>query len=185
MKKIFPFIAAACLIAIGGTSSYAQDLYDHELYKVVTYSFNDNTDSNGAVIPKKVDHFEPLMITRTKANLMSSQMPADDQNGFTTGRDLVQGMVQGFAISADYNATPRLAFRGVIGVTKNTNDTSLRLGFDSSWEANVGVVYKLFNNFSYEVHLGFMDTGDVFKSSSAFHDVENIVMINNQLTMSF
>ena len=184
MKKVFFLITAFFFLAAGSVSSRAADLYDHELYKIVTYSFNENTDPNGTVISKKVDHFEPLMITRTKADLMSSQPPLAERT-FTTGRDLVQGMVQGFAISADYNATPRLAFRGVIGVTKNINDTSVKLGFDSSWEANIGVVYKLFNNFSYEMHLGFMDTGDLFKNSSAYHDVENIIMINNQLTMSF
>ena len=183
MKRILLIITVACMLAIGGTSSYAVDLYDHELYTVVTYSFNDNTNSDGTF--KNVDHFEPLMITRTKANMLSNQSASEEQMPFITGRDLVQGMVQGFAVSADYNATPRLAFRGVIGITKNVNDTSVSLGFDSSWEANVGVIYRLFNNFSYEMHLGFMDTGDLFKNSSAYHDVENIVMINNQLTMSF
>lgn len=185
MKRIFPFITAAFLLAIGGVSSFAADLYDHELYTVVTYSFNNNIESDGPTISQKANHFEPLMITSTKANMLSYQSGSDEQSPFTTGKDLVQGMVHGFAISADYNATSRLAFRGVLGITKNVNDTSMSFGFDSSWEANVGVIYKLFNNFSYEMHFGFMDTGDLFKNSSAYHDVENIVMINNQLTMSF
>ena len=64
-------------------------------------------------------------------------------------------------------------------------DTSMKSNYDSSWEANLGVIYKLFNNFSYEMHFGFMDTGDIFKKSNAYSDVESIVMISNQLTMSF
>jgi hypothetical protein len=30
-----------------------------------------------------------------------------------------------------------------------------------------------------------MDTGDIFKERNAYTDVESIIMISNQLTMSF
>jgi hypothetical protein len=35
------------------------------------------------------------------------------------------------------------------------------------------------------MHFGFMDTGDLFKRNNAYSDVESIVMISNQLSMSF
>lgn len=56
---------------------------------------------------------------------------------------------------------------------------------ESSWEANLGFIYKLVNNLSYEVHFGYMDTGDLFTDQSSYSDVENIIMVSNQLTMSF
>jgi hypothetical protein len=182
MKKIYTFIAVLCGIALANSTVPAADLSNHELYKIVTYSFNNsnNIDETGAV--KKLNRFDPLMITRTKADIMSVKPNETDQFTFNTGKTLAQG----FAVSADFHATQSLAFRGVIGITKSGMDASMKsTDFDSSWEANLGVVYKLFNNFSYELHFGFMDTGDIFKKNNAYSDVESIVMISNQLTMSF
>jgi hypothetical protein len=181
MKKLLSlFIVFYCIVATVSPSS-AANLNDHELYKIVTYTFNKDYNPDETGIAKKTNSFEPLMITRTKADIISGRPNQEEQIPFTTGKKIFQS----FAVVADYQATPNLGFRGVIGVTKNASDTSAKLNFDSSWEANIGVIYKLFNNFSYEMHFGFMDAGDLFKNSNAYHDVESIVMINNQLTMSF
>ena len=181
MKKIFSLITVLWLIALACSPAVAADLYDHELYKVVTYTFNSNNMQSGISIAKNTGHFEPLMITRTKADIISSLPNQGDQLPYTTGKQ----MVQSFAVVADYQATSRLTFQGVIGVTKNAMDTSVKMNFDSSWEANIGVMYKLFNNFSYEMHFGFMDGGDLFKNSAAYNNVESIVMVSNQISMSF
>jgi len=181
MKKLFFFLAVFWGIAVTTATASAADLNDHELYKIVTYSFNssNNLDEKGAV--KKMNRFDPLMITRTKADIISGQPYDQDQFAFNTGKTLAQG----FAVSADFHASPNLALRGIIGITKSGMDTTQKSNYDSSWEANLGVIYKLFNNFSYEMHFGFMDTGDLFKKNNAYSDVESIVMISNQLTMSF
>ncbi|MDP3480645.1 MAG: hypothetical protein Q8R88_12805, partial [Desulfoprunum sp.] len=71
-----------------------------------------------------------------------------------------------------------------VGVTKN-NWGSNTSKHDSSWEANLGLIYKMYKNFSYQVHFGYMDTGDLFKERNTYKDVESIIMVNNQLTMSF
>jgi hypothetical protein len=181
MKKLLYLITFFYCMAIAGSPSSAADLNDHEVYKIVTYTFNKDYNPNEVGIAKKTNSFEPLLITRTKADIISGQPNQGGQLPFTTGKKIYQS----FSLVADYQATSRLGFRGVIGVTKNTMDTSAKLNFDSSWEANIGVIYKLFNNFSYEMHFGFMDSGDLFKNSNAYRDVENIIMINNQLTMSF
>ena len=182
MKKFSSLIAVLILSVVAtGLSCFAADLNDHELYKIVTYSYNNINYSDEMGAAKRMDRFEPLMITRTKADLIIGQPNQMDFFPFSTGKKLVQS----FAISADFHATSRLALHGVLGVTKRNMDTSPKLNFDSSWEANIGVIYKLFNNFSYEMHFGFMDTGDLFKNSAAYKDVENIVMLSNQLSMSF
>jgi hypothetical protein len=181
MKKLFPLSVVLFAMALTVAPASAADLNDHEIYKIVSYSFNpsNNLDESGNV--KKINRFDPLLITRTKADLISGQPHEIDHFSYTTGKTFAQG----FAVAADIHATPDLAFRGVIGITKSGIDTSMKANYDSSWEANLGVVYKLFNNFSYEMHFGFMDTGDLFKKNNAYSDVESVVMISNQLTMSF
>ena len=177
MKKVFSFIVALWLIGLAASPCLAVDLNDHELYKIVTYTFN-STQGTGIT---DTSHFTPLMITSTKADMLSGLPNQGDQIPYTTNRPLFQS----FGLVADYQATSRLVFQGVIGITKNAMDTSVRTNFDSSWEANIGVIYKLFNNLSYEMHFGFMDGGDIFKNSAVYSNVENIVMVSNQISMSF
>ena len=38
---------------------------------------------------------------------------------------------------------------------------------------------------AYEVHFGYMDTGDLFQEVDTYSEVESILMISNQLTLSF
>ncbi len=181
MKNIILSSLILLVFALTGSIAQAADLNDHELYKIVTYTFNTETHPNLTVTSKNTTHFNPLLITGTKTDILSSQAENHDRFDYTTGKNLTQGVI----ISADIHATPNLAFQGVIGVTKNNTVTSFNSNFDSSWEANLGVIYKLFNHLSYEMHFGFMDTGDIFKNNNAYSDVESIVMISNQLTMSF
>lgn len=54
-----------------------------------------------------------------------------------------------------------------------------------SWEINLGVAYQFFDNFAYEIHFGYMDTGDLYKDSAKFMDLEEITIVTNKLTMSF
>lgn len=181
MKKLFLYCFVVLLIATTSSFAQAADLNDHELYRIVTYTFNTGNTSDLTVSAKNTNHFNPLMITRTKSDILSSQPDDQDQLSYSNGKNYAQGI----AISANFRATPNLAFQGVLGVTKNVADTTLNSNFDSSWEANLGVIYKLFNHLSYEMHFGFMDTGDIFRTNNAYSDVESIVMISNQLTMSF
>jgi hypothetical protein len=182
MKQLFLMSFAFLLLVTNGSFCQAADLNDHELYRIVTYTFGTKNDSQLTVTAKNSStHFDPLMITRTKSDILASPEYRQDQFSYSTGKNFAQS----FALSAYFHATPNLAFQGVIGVTKDNTDTALNSNYDSSWEANLGVIYKLFNHFSYEMHFGFMDTGDVFKNNHAYSDVESIVMISNQLTMSF
>jgi hypothetical protein len=181
LKKISIYCAALVLVATTGTLAKAADLNDHELYRIVTYTFNADSISSPTVTTKDSSHFNPLMISRMKTNVLSSHQGDENPLTYSSSRNSAQG----FAVAVDFHATPKLAFQGVIGVTKNGIGTVASPNFDSSWEANLGVVYKLFNHLSYEMHFGFMDTGDLFKSTNAYSDVESIVMISNQLTMSF
>ena len=87
---------------------------------------------------------------------------------------------------AQFNATKKFSLLGAFGLTRNLwAPDSINYENESSWEANLGVIYKLLNNLSYEIHFAYMDTGDLFTERSSYNDVESIIMVSNQLTMSF
>lgn len=151
----------------------------HSLYKVTTYNLGTSLDFQDFA-PVNIRKYKPLLITGTKADILD-----DDQfknTSFETSEN--KTATDGFAIAAEYSPTAKIALQGVVGITKNSWDPSTAK-HESSWEANLGVIYKMFKNFSYEVHFGYMDTGDLFKERNTFKDVESIIMVSNQLTMSF
>jgi hypothetical protein len=79
-----------------------------------------------------------------------------------------------------------LTLATAIGLTRNLwSPDSTEFENKSSWEANLGVIYNLFNNLSYELHLGYMEPGNLFTNKSSYSNVESIIMISNKLTLSF
>lgn len=153
------------------------DLETHSAYKVTTYNLGTVVDFEGAT-NVDVQDYEPLMITSTAADVLG----ADRSALFGTATERASS---GFAVSAQFNATQNIALQGAIGMTKNAWASATLADQKSSWEANLGVIYRLFSNLNYEVHFGYMDTGDLFKERSDYSDVESIIMISNKLTMSF
>jgi hypothetical protein len=157
----------------------AQELETHSVYKVTTYNLgallDDRNNTN-----LSLRNYEPLLITSTKADILNSQ-PLVSPHLNTTP---LPNATRGFAISAEYNASAQIAVQGVFGVTKN-NWESQNLDQNSSWEANLGLVYRFLDNLSYEIHFGYMETGSLLSERSSYSDVESIIMVSNKLTMSF
>ena len=120
------------------------------------------------------------MITDSASDILSGESFLTELSS-QTGKSAPHG----FAVAAEFLATPSLAFHGAIGVTKGNWDAEASLDSESSWEANIGVVYNFFNTLAYEVHFGYLDTGDVFEQNSSYSEVDAIIMISNQLSMSF
>lgn len=179
MKRFLTYIAVMTLFCSGAGSALAEDIGTHSVYKVTTYNLGTIVDFQGSA-NVNVRDYEPLLITSTKADILNS-----DQNKTMALETAVQpNSTRGFVIAAEYNATPQLALQGTFGMTKNSWDPSLN-EHDSSWEANLSVIYRLLNNLNYEVHFGYMDPGDLFKERNSYSDVESIIMISNKLTMSF
>ncbi len=160
----------------------AQDLKTHHAYKVTSYnlgalqSFHHHGDAQAS------GDFKPLLITGGTADILNSEhqktVSLNEQSGTPT--------LSGMALSAQFDATNHISIQGAFGVTRNLWSPDLMDSVNgSSWEANLGVVYRLLNNISYELHFGYMDTGKLFTNRSSYSDVENIIMISNQLTLSF
>ena len=165
------------LLIICGSVAYAgaANLEGHMKYTIVSYSFN--IDGNEALI----DNDQTLLITGSNRDLLNESMKNSSDYGIADSKPTTDI----FALSAEFAATPEISLHGALGFSKNKKDFTFDPEYNASWEANVGIIYKLFNNIRYEVHFGYMETGDLFKEKNSYTDVESIIMISNQLSMSF
>lgn len=174
--KLIAYSSALLLLAGTATTVCAASLDGHMQYRVTSYSLNSEGLDNSPNV-----NLEPLLITGATSDIITESLDTSS----LIGKAEIQSQTNVFAISADYLATPDLSLHGAFGITKKSWDSSLGSEYDASWEANVGVIYRLFNNIRYEVHFGYMDTGDLFKENDTLNDVESIIMISNKLSMSF
>lgn len=174
-------LGSICLLAAGVLPLLAEELADDPQYTITGYSFDSNavSESEGGLL-FETSRFRPLMITNSTSDIFG-----EDPFGNALGSLSSQTAPRGFAIAAEYLPTPHLAFHGAIGVTSGAWDTATARELESSWEANIGVVYNFFNSLAYEVHFGYMDTGDIFQQVDTYSEVESIIMVSNQLTLSF
>lgn len=179
MKYYLKYIFIAGFFLSAPFIARAEEPITHSLYKVTTYNLGTSLDFQD-FSPINIQKYKPLLITGSKADILGADQYRE--LGHETSAD--KAATNGFAVAAEYSPLSKLALQGVIGVTKNSWDPS-NANHESSWEANLGVIYKMFKNLSYEMHFGYMDTGDLFKERNTYTDVESIIMISNQLTMSF
>ena len=171
-----------CLFVLAnGSSLLAADLGKTGDYQISGFSFDtDAVTESETGLHFESSRFKPLMITNSASDVLVGDPFVSDLSPQTS-----KSAPHGFAVAAEYLATPSLAFHGAIGVTKGNWDAAAALDSESSWEANIGVVYSFFNSLAYEVHFGYMDAGDIFKQSDSYSEIDSIIMISNQLTMSF
>lgn len=155
---------------------YGADLNGHSAYKVTSYNLGAIQGLEGNSTLNHSHASNPLLITNSAADILTSEHETASQNS----------NISSVALTAQFDATKNISLQGAFGVTRNLWTPDLMGGVNgSSWEANLGVIYKLLNNLSYELHFGYMDTGDLFSDRNSYSDVENIIMISNQLSLSF
>ena len=184
MKKTIVFhIVIALQLSLQSGMLYGADFNAHSAYKVTSYNLGAIQELQGNAGLNQSGDLNPLLITNTTADVLNSEhqrmVSLDD-----TAPDSPN--VNSIALSAQFDATKNISLQGAFGITRNLWTPDLMGSVNgSSWEANLGVIYKLLNNLSYELHFGYMDTGDLFNDRSSYSDVENIIMISNQLSLSF
>ena len=178
--RVYPAIIALAIFFAGVVCSHAEGL-DNSEYKITGYTFDsDAVSESESGLLFETSRFKPLMITSSATDVFG-----EDPFGTSFSSQATGTAPHGWAIAAEYLPTPNLAFHGAIGVTSVAWDAQSENELQSSWEANIGVVYNLFNSLAYEVHFGYMDTGDLFQAVDTYSEVESILMISNQLTLSF
>jgi opacity protein-like surface antigen len=182
MKKLSLILLIASIYCIAQSAS-AGEADGHSAYRVTSYNLGailDNKDNKDSLFSQS---YQPLLITSTAADILNS-----DYNNKVSWVEIDSHTANsnGLAVSAQFSAGEHLAFQGAFGITRNLWTPDLAdYESASSWEANLGVIYKLLDNLSIEMHFGYMDTGDLFMEKNTYSDVENIIMISNKLTLSF
>jgi len=184
-KNVYRIIISIILLQLfcwAGVLS-AEELDGHSAYKITSYNLGSLQGLQvGNSLATDQEH-KPLFITSAATDILKGESEGLSFLGEITP---LKSNISSIALSAQYDATSKISLQGAVGLTRNTWTADL---FDNvngtSWEANLGVIYKLLNNLSYELHFGYMDTGDLFTNRSSYSDVESIIMISNQLTLSF
>ncbi len=176
-------LLAAFAMTMPATAAMGEDFANHSFYTVTSYNLGPLLIKNSDSIGAEIGDIPLLMITGNNADILTSRfqqlVSADIPSGFDPGS-------RGIAISASLNATGKLELTGAFGMSRNLwSPDSPTHEKETSWEANLGIVYHLVNNLSYELHFGYMETGDLFTEQSNDNDVESIIMVNNRLTLSF
>lgn len=166
-----------------GSSVYGEELSTHHAYRVTSYNLGAILEPKEQTSQFRSDSYRPLMITSTASDVLNTEHQGTVSWVET---DSHTASTSGMALSAQFKASEKISLQGAFGVTRNLwAPDSLEYENESSWEANLGIIYKLVDNLSYELHFGYMDTGDLFNDQSMYTDVENIIMVSNRLTMSF
>ena len=114
-------------------------------------------------------------------------------NGDTAGTPIVlqAAGLHAFGAFVDIAVTPQLTLHGAIG-TGQADDvstlnamTSTNWDKDYGWEYNLGASYKLLDNLTYDVHLGYWAVGDFVKGGGSSVTPNDITLVTNSLTMKF
>ncbi|SDO76390.1 hypothetical protein [Desulforhopalus singaporensis] len=160
----------------------AEESTSHRVYRITSYDLGAILEQQEQTPGLYSEKYRPLLITSIASDVFTSEhmqkVASGDSESFLPGTSTV-------ALSARFTATENFSFEGAFGVTRNHRPFQLDKDNKAGWEADVGLIYRLVENLSYELHLGYMDTGDLFVDKSTYSDIENIIMISNRLTLSF
>lgn len=177
LLNIFIFL---CLF-LGSTAHAGQQGLKPGEYKIFAYTLsNGDTDTYSQIKSAKSISFNTLYISPEVMNTVLNR-EGDSLSFFRANQENYQSL----AFKASYAPTSDITFHSAISLTDTIETNELDYKDRVGWEVDLGVAYSFFNNFAYEVHFGYMDTGELFKDSSTFTDVDDITIITNKLTMSF
>ena len=183
MKRIFSILLVLSCFSMGVNSHAGENSFLPGEYKLIAYTLsNGSSEIHPVSSSSKSVSFHRLYISPNAMNSVLNReeiFPGDSQINVN------KSSYQGFAIHAAYAPTPDITFHSSIGLTDTMENKAIDYTDRIGWEVDLGLAYKFLNNFAYEVHFGYMDTGELFRDSNSFTDVDNITIVINKLTMSF
>lgn len=183
MKRTFSILLALLILSFAiSVQAEGRNLQSGE-YKLFAYSLS-NGDSAGYSnsISSKNISFHSLFIS---SEAMKTVLNREEMFLGNSHIDINKDNYQGLAIRAAFAPTDGITFHSSIGLTDTLEETNLDYTDRIGWEVDLGVAYKFLNKFAYEVHFGYMDTGELFKDSTSYTNIEDITIVTNKLTMSF
>ena len=107
-------------------------------------------------------------------NVALSGLPAGSNTG-----------VAAYLIAADYVVNPELAVHGALGLAYADKTAS---GVDDEFgkELDLGLKYQIMSNLAYELHFGYLWTGDFFKAGATNnYNTDDVYQVDHSLTLSF
>ena len=183
MKRTFSILLTFLILSFAiSVQAEGRNLQSGE-YKLFAYSLS-NGDSAGYSnsTPSKNISFHSLFIS---SEAMKTVLNREEMFLGNSHIDINKDNYQGLAIRAAFAPTDGITFHSSIGLTDTLEETNLDYTDRIGWEVDLGVAYKFLNKFAYEVHFGYMDTGELFKDSTSYTNIEDITIVTNKLTMSF
>ena len=150
---------------------------------VATITGDNDSDAseNSAYDPKNGTgaDFEPLYIlTGNRTNVLNGDRGADP-----VGSAVRQSGVVAAVATADYKASEDLTLHGGFGWGM-ADDAPAGWDDDYGIELDFGVAYKLYQNLTYDLHLGYWMVGD-FGDMGGANEAEDVMLLSNHLTMKF
>jgi len=94
---------------------------------------------------------------------------------------------QVYWLYADYEVNPQLALHGALAVAyADKVNSGLYQDDEFGTEFDLGLKYQLMSNLAYELHFGYLWTGDFFKGAAADnYTTDDVYQIDHSLTLSF
>ena len=183
MKKSLQTILILICFSIASNAHAGGDDFLPGKYKIIAYTLSDGNSNTfpGSNSSKSIS-FHSLYISPAAMDTVLNR-----EENFP-GDSLInknKSSYRSFAIRAAYTPTPSLTFHSAVGLTDTMDIRNIDYKDRVGWEVDLGIAYKFLNNFAYEVHFGYMDTGELFRESNTLTDVDNITIVTNKLTMSF
>ena len=183
MKTLFSTSLVAVLLCLAmNAQAMGKELQTGE------YTLRAYTLSNGSPTGSQANNaynniaFHNLYIF---SNAMDTAFNRDDNFPNNNPVHINTDRFQGIALKAAYSPTSSITFHSSIGLTDTSSDERLDYTDRLGWELDLGMAYRFLDKFAYEVHFGYMDTGQLFTESNRYTDIEDITIVTNKLTMSF
>ena len=183
MKNIFSIALVTLLLSLGIVAQAAERDTWGEGYTLQAYTL-----SNGNSVTLETDggssdiKLHNLFIF---SDAMDTILNRDDDLFRKSHAGINAVPFQGMAIKAAYSPLSNITIHSSIGLSNTSVDETLAYTERLGWELDLGVAYKFLNKFAYEVHFGYMDTGELFTESNRYTDLKDITIVTNKLTMSF
>lgn len=183
MKYFFPTALLALLLCLAVNAQAAEGGLQTGEYTLHAYTLTNGDPVNSSKgNSNDTIAFHNLYIFSSAMDTAFSR-DSDFLNASSAG--LSTDQYQGVALKAAYSPTSAITFHSSIGLTNTSQDERLDYADRLGWELDLGMAYKFLGNFAYEVHFGYMDTGQLFTESNRYTDIEDITIVTNKLTMSF
>ncbi len=180
MKRTLAIFLTFLFITIGSSAHSEEKELQPGEYKLLAYTLSNSSPENFSEYKSsKSISFHSLYISHEAMNTVLNREKSNPL------ANMEQNDYQGFSLRAAYAPTANITIHTSLGLTDTSKNKHIDYADRVGWEIDLGLAYKIFNNFAYEIHLGYMDTGELFQESRSYTDVDNITIVVNKLTMSF